>query len=67
MRNFLPSRFQRHMTREPFSTRILSMRRRCFVLSLLACGLFPAQTFAQKLRYAYTPLDVPGSQADKCY
>ena len=37
------------------------MRRRCFVLTLLACGLFPSQTFAQKLRY--TSFDAPGSNA----
>jgi uncharacterized membrane protein len=61
MRNFLPSRFQRHMTCNPFSTRTLSMLRRDFVLNLLVASVLTSPALAQKPpRYKFTRFDVPG-------
>ena len=54
------SRDSDHVSQKPLSTRTLPMRRRFFVLTLLACSV-PVAVFAGKSTYLFTSFDFPGA------
>src|SRR5262249_38021223 len=62
MRNLLSSlaRDSGHVSQKPLLTRSFPMRRRFFVLTLLACCV-PVAGFADGRKYAFTSLDFPGA------